>query len=325
MNRRFFIEAAIQAVATTVLAAATQAQGIRNRPVRIGMLGWGRPSSAPNVLAEELEQLGYVIGRDVVIERHFANGNLAEASRVAARFVQDRVDVIVAAATPAVHAAKAATKDIPIVMSNVADPVATGIVDSLSRPGGNITGVTFFGPAAAGKRMELLRQLVPGLTTIGFLGSSEDPNTATFVREIESAAMQASIKSVPILIKDMHSFASAFRSFHGAVQAVMVQPIFIIDTASEIAQVALQHSIPTISEDVRFPRAGGLLSYGVDWLTLNRRAAHFVDRIIKGARPADLPVELPTSYQLVINNRTAKALGMVVPPTLLALADELIE
>jgi putative ABC transport system substrate-binding protein len=325
MNRRIFMQAALQTVAATALPPAMHAQGIRTRPVRIGMLAWGRATPGPNFIVDELEQLGYVVGRDLVVERHFADGNAAALSRLASQLVQDKVDLIVAAATPAVHAAKAATKDIPIVMSNVADPVSTGLVDSLARPGGNITGVTFFGPAAAGKRIELLKQIVPGLQTIGFLGSSDDPNTATFVREIEAAANQMSYKCVPILIKDANDFANTFQAFQGTVQAVMVQPIFIIDFAADIARLALQHALPTISDEVRFPRAGGLLSYGVDWPTLNRRAAHFVDRIIKGARPADLPVELPTNYQLIINTRTAKALGLIVPSHLLALADDLIE
>ena len=308
---------------------AARGQSLRTDPARIGVLQWGRESAASlqriEVFRHELRHLGYVEGRNIELEVRFAQESGERAAAIAEEFARLNLDVIVAAATPGVHAAKAATQQIPIVMSNVADPLATGLVKSLSRPGGNITGVTFLGPDVAPKRIALLSEIVPGLRRIGFLGAVGDPNTETFLREIRSAADAIGAAVHPVLVNGRADFTPAFAGFAAqADEAVLVQPLFISDHSSEIAGLALEHSLPTISDEARFARAGGLMSYGVEWLKLTRRAAHFVDKILRGARPSDLPVEQPTTFELVINLKTAAALGLTIPPTLLARADEVI-
>jgi putative ABC transport system substrate-binding protein len=327
MRRREAI-AALAGAAAWPLAAA--AQIVRTKPARIGVLQWGPETAASldriEVLRLELRDLGYVEGRDIELDIRFAQETNERAAAIATEFTHNKVDVIVAAATPSVHAAKAATQDIAIVMSNVADPLATGLVKSLSRPGGNITGVTFIGPDVAPKRIALLREAVLGVKRIGFLGAISDPNTQTFLREIGSAAEAIGATLHPILVSGRSEFAGVFAEFVAqAVDGVMVQPLFIIDHSSEIAELALQHRLPTISDEARYARAGGLMSYGVEWLKLTRRAAHFIDKILKGVKPGDLPVEQPTAFELVINLKTARALGLDIPPTLLARADEVIE
>ena len=327
MRRREVI-AVLTGAAAWPLAA--RGQTLRKDPARIGVLQWGRESTASlqrlEVFRHELRHLGYVEGRNIELDVRFAEESSERAAAIATEFARQNLDVIVAAATPGVHAAKAATQQIPIVMSNVADPLATGLVKSLSRPGGNITGVTFLGPDVAPKRIALLSEIVPGLRRIGFLGAVGDPNTETFLREIRSAADAIGAAVHPVLVNGRADFTAAFAGFAAqADEAVLVQPLFITDHSSEIAGLALEHRLPTISDEARFARAGGLMSYGVEWLKLTRRAAHFVDKILRGARPGDLPVEQPTTFELVINLKTAGALGLTVPPTLLARADEVIE
>jgi len=309
---------------------AARGQVVRTKPAHIGVLQWGRTSAAGleriEVLRQELNSLGYVEGRDIELDVRFAEESGERAAAIATEFVRQNIDLIVAAATPGVHAAKAATRDIPIVMSNVADPIATGLVESLAQPGGNITGVTFIGPDVAPKRVGLLREVAPGLKSVGFLGAISDPNTETFVRQIRSASEEIGVAFYPLLVTGKAEFARAFADFSGqAIDGVMVQPLFIIDHSADIAGLALKHRLPTISDEARYARAGGLISYGVEWLKLTRRAAHFVDKILKGVKPGDLPVEQPTTFELAINLRTAKALGLTVPLTLLARADEVIE
>ena len=332
MRRREVLAGIAGAAARPSLAwsQATRAQPLRTTPARIGVLQWGRQTAASldriEVLRHELNQLGYVEDRDIELDIRFAQESNERAAAIATEFVRRKIDVIVAGATPSVHAAKAATQDIPIIMSNVADPLATGLVKSLSRPGGNITGVTFIGPDVAPKRIALLREIAPGLKRIGFLGAIGDPNTQTFLREIGSAVDAIAATLYPILVNGLSDFTGAFAEFAAqSADTVMVQPLFIIDHSAEIAELALQHRLPTISDEARYARAGGLMSYGVEWLMLTRRAAHFVDKILKGAAPGDLPVEQPTTFELVINLKTANALRLTIPPTLLARADEVIE
>ena len=328
MRRREVLAGLGGAAAAWPLTA--RGQPLRTKPARIGVLQWGRETAGSrervDVLRQELRDLGYLEGKDIELDIRFALESNEQAAAIAAEFVRRNVDIIIAGATPSVHAAKAATQDIPIVMSNVADPLATGLVKSLSRPGGNITGVTFIGPDAVPKRLDLLREVAPGLNRVGFLGAVGDPNTQTFLRELRSAADAIGGTVYPVLVNGRAEFTRAFAEFDAQpMDAVVVQPLLIIDHSVEIAELALRHRLPTISDEARYAKAGGLMSYGVEWLKLTRRAAHFVEKILKSAKPGDLPIEQPTTFELVINLKTAKALGLTIPPTLLARADEVIE
>ena len=241
----------------------------RQGPARIGVLQWGRETAGSrervDVLRQELRDLGYLEGKDIELDIRFALESNEQAAAIAAEFVRRNVDIIIAGATPSVHAAKAATQDIPIVMSNVADPLATGLVKSLSRPGGNITGVTFIGPDAVPKRLDLLREVAPGLNRVGFLGAVGDPNTQTFLRELRSAADAIGGTVYPILVNGRAEFIRAFAEFDAQpMDAVVVQPLLIIDHSAEIAELALRHRLPTISDEARYAKAGGPRAPGRD-------------------------------------------------------------
>jgi putative ABC transport system substrate-binding protein len=230
-----------------------------------------------------------------------------------------------AAAWPlAAHAAKDATATIPIVMQ-VSDPLATGLVASLARPGGNLTGISSSGPDLAGKRLELLRELRPDLARVAFLGAANDPNTRTFLNETQAAAVSIGVRLQPVLVTGPEEFDAAFAIMtQEQAQGVIVQPLFAGHRA-KLAELAARHRLPMVADQRTFAVAGGLASYGVNRSALSRRWAYYVDKILKGAKPADLPVELPTTFDLVINLKTAKALGLEVPTSILLRATEVIE
>ena len=208
---------------------------------------------------------------------------------------------------------------------SVSNPLATGLVASLSRPGGNLTGVTANSADLAGKRLELSRELLPGLARIAFLGAGNDPNARTFLDETQAAADSMGVRLQPLFIAGPEEFAAAFAMMiKEQAQALLVQPLFVGHRA-KLAELAARHGLPMIADQRAFAVAGGLATYGVNRLWLIRRWAFYVDKILKGAKPGDLPVEQPTKFELVINLKTARALGLEVPPTLLARADEVIE
>ena len=271
-----------------------------------------------------MRELGYVDGRNIHVEYHSAEQRSDLAATLAADLVRREVDIIVAVATPAAHAAKNATATIPIVMQ-VSDPLATGLVASLAQPGGNLTGVSSSGPDLAGKRLELLRELRPDLARVAFLGAANDPNARTFLNETQAAAASIRVRLQPLLVTGPEEFDAAFATMiQEQAQGLIVQPLFVGHRA-KLAELAARHRLPMVAEQRTFAVAGGLAAYGVNRSALSRRWAYYVDKILKGAKPADLPVELPTTFELVINLKTAKALGLEVPPTLLARADEVIE
>jgi putative ABC transport system substrate-binding protein len=275
-------------------------------------------------IRQELQKLGYSESR-VKIDAHFTNGDKARAQEILKSFVESRMDVIVAWTTPTVQLAREATKTVPIVMI-ASDPVASGLVSSLSRPGGNITGVSMSGPDLAGKRLELLREIKPGIGTIAFLGYAPAPGAAAFVRESQVNADKIGLKVLVRLVQrveDVNAELFAALKSDGA-EAVVVQPFFT-GHAAEISALGLSAGLPVISDYQSFAQAGGFASLGVDLGAQVKRTAYFIDRILKGARPADLPVEQPTKFELVFNARTAKTLGVALAPNLLARADEVIE
>jgi putative ABC transport system substrate-binding protein len=246
---------------------------------------------------------------------------------MAAELVHLNVDVIVTAATPPSQAAKDATRTIPIIMAAVGDPVATGLVASLSRPGGNITGQTIFSSELTGKRLDLLKEVVPRATRIGVLAYGPTPFTAHFLKETEAAAQALGLKLRPFEVLDPREFGNAF----GAITkeragALLVQqnPLFL-EHRQRIVELAAKSHLPAMYEIVDWVDAGGLVAYGVHLPDLYRRAAVYVDKILKGRKPADLPVEQPTKFEFIINLKAAKQIGLTIPPNVLARADRVIK
>jgi putative ABC transport system substrate-binding protein len=297
------------------------------RPARIGLVSLHSPALAGHVdgIRADLRQLGYVGAKAVEIEAVFTDGDKQRAVQATKAFIDRRVDIILAWTTPTVQLVKEATQKMPVVMI-ASDPVAAKLVASLSRPGGNITGVSMSGPDLAGKRLELLREITPDLKTIAFLGYAPSPGAAAFVRETKQNADQIGLKLLVRLVGRVEEIdAALFAGLKAAgAQAVIVQPFFT-GHAAQIVDPAMKAGLPVISDYPTFARAGALASLGIDETAQVRRTAYFIDRILKGAKPADLPVEQPTRFQLVVNLKSARTLGLELSPVLLTRADEVIE
>jgi putative ABC transport system substrate-binding protein len=319
VNRRSFV-ALLGGAALWSLAARAQQL---DRTRRIGFLG---NELRLQKMKKGLADLGYVEGRDFVIE--YRSGDRADQlSGFAAELVALKVDVIVVTGSQAAHAAQQATRSIPIVMTGSSDPVGTGLVASLARPGGNITGLSLQSPELSGKRLELLKDIVADLSRVAVLSNPDDPPVVLSLRETRAAAQALRITLQFVEVRRPEDFDSAFASLTKVQSgALVVLPASIMTRHAErIAKFALNSRMPAISYFREFPAAGGLMSYGPNLGDLSRRAAVYVDKILKGAKPADLPVEQPTKFELVINLRTAEALGLTVPSEILANADEIIE
>ena len=325
MDRRKFMALTVGATTAVVWPLTARAQQKIAKLAYVTWLSESQRASDLDSLRQGLRELGYVEGKDIALEAFFTAGDRERTREVIRRLVREPVDILIVRITPAIHIAKEETPTIPIIMI-VADPLATGLVQSLSHPGGNITGVSIAGPELAGKRLELLREVRPGLRTVAFLGQANDLNTATFVRETQAAAKQIGLN---VLVKLVDGAAGIEAPLFAAMkregaEAVIVQPVFI-SYREKLIKLAMEVQLPVISDFAPFARSGALLSFGVDQAERVRRTAYFVDRIFKGAKPADLPVEEPTSFQLVVNLHTAQALGLTISPMLLARADEVIE
>jgi len=268
-----------------------------------------------------------VEGRNVVIERKSAGGNAALLTDLAADLVRQHVDVIVTAGTPAGFAAKKATSTIPIVLGANSDPVGVGLVASLARPGGNTTGNSLMAPDLSAKRLDILHTMAPGISRIAILWDSSNPGMAERVRETKIAADQSHVLLHTVGPRNLNELNTAF------VDLLNARPDALLVTAEtftrqhlvRILDFANNNKIPAMYEDKSFVVAGGLISYGPDLQDVFRKAAIYVDKILKGAKPGDLPIEQPTKFELVINLKTAKAIGLTIPPSLLATADEVIE
>jgi putative ABC transport system substrate-binding protein len=279
------------------------------------------------MVRQGLRELGYVQGDNLVIEARTIEGAADRLAALAAELVALKPDVIIATGTQATQAVKQATSSIPIVMTGSSDPVGTHLVASLARPGGNVTGLSLLSPELSGKRMELLRNVTGELSSLAVLWNPDDPPAAIALKETEDAAGAMRLKITAVEARNADDLVPAFRAIAKAAPNALVilnAPLMNVQGA-RIAELALGLKLPSIFTDMSFPQAGGLMSYGPNFDSLAKRAASYVDRILKGEKPADLPVEQPTKFDLVINLRTAKALGLNVPPSVLALADEVIE
>jgi putative tryptophan/tyrosine transport system substrate-binding protein len=309
-----------------MLWAYADAQQPKKVP-RIGIISSrvGPLPTREGALQDALRKLGYVEGETINIEFRFAEEKLDRLPDLVAELIRSKVDIIVAVSTPAIEAAKNATKSIPIIMAGVSDPVATGFVASLAQPGGNITGFSLQSPELSGKRLELLKEVVPKLSRVAFLVHGQDPGHRLFVKEAKDAGQSLRLKIQPLAVAKVEEIQGTFSSMvKERTGGLVVQPIFIGSHGVRIAELAAKNRLPTISDPMEFADAGGLMSYGPSRSALWRRAAVYVDKILKGARPADLPVEQPTKFEFVINLKTAKQIGLTIRPNVLARADKVI-
>jgi putative ABC transport system substrate-binding protein len=295
---------------------------------RVGFLHPGAPpNSSADVFTRSLRELGYVEGRSIAIEFRWAEGRLERLPGLAAELVRLKVDVIVVGSTPAIRAVAQATKTIPVVMTVVADPVASGFVTSLARPGGNLTGLTLISPELSGKRIELLREAAPRLTRLAVLWNPSNPSHGETLKESETRARTLGLRTMPVEVRRAEDIDRAFTTIarERASALFVLDDVLLFEERQLIAELALRNRLPTVFGISGFAEAGGLMAYGARQSDLYRRAALFVDRILKGAKPANLPIEQPTSFELVINLKTAKTLGLTIPDALRLRADRLLE
>jgi len=320
MKRRGFI--GLLGGTAAAWAAAAWAQQ-RDRTRHIGFLG---PERRLKKLQQGLGDLGYVEDRDIVVE-YRPSDRPDRLSGFAAELVALKVDVIVASGSLAVRAAQQATRSIPIVMTGTSDPVGSGFVSSLAHPAGNITGMSLQNPELSGKRLEFLKRLVAGLSSVAVLSNPDDPPVVFSLRETKEAAQALGLELQSAEARKPEDFEGAFASVTRMQPgALLILPGSIMTrNAERIAEFALKSRIPAMSYFREFPKAGGLISYGPNLGESSRHAAIYVDKILKGASPADLPVQQPTKFELVINIKTATAIGLDVPPSILSHADEVIE
>jgi ABC-type uncharacterized transport system substrate-binding protein len=297
---------------------------------RIGFLGAGSPSSSDprlEALRQGFRELGYTEGRNLTFEFRWAGGNAKRLSALAAELANAKVDAIVTQGTQATDVARRAVKTVPIVFAVAGDPVGTGLVTSLARPGGNVTGLTDIAPEIAGKRLELLREAVPGITRIAVLWNPANPSAAPQMRDTGAVAHSFGLRIRSLELRDLSQLEGAFVA---AVQDQARAVIVLSDGALyarrvDIARLAAKHRLPCVAWTPEFADSGCLFAYGANVVEMHRRAAMIVDRILKGASPAGVPVEQPTKFELVVNLKAARALGLTIPPTMLARADRAIE
>jgi putative ABC transport system substrate-binding protein len=326
MRRRDFI--IFLGGATVVWPHVARAQPTGKLP-KIGFLGAATPAIASqwvNAFVKRLAELGWIDGRTVTIEYRWAEARTERYTEIATEFVNLKVDVIVTWASAPVLAAKQSTALIPIVFAAQMDPVGAGVVASLGRPGGNVTGMSLQQTDTAGKRLELLREVVPNLGRLAIMANAGAPGAVLEMREVDATAHAHRLEAITREIRQVEDIASAIDALKGRADALYVatDPL-VFNNRVRINALAQDARLPTIFGAREYVDAGGLLSYGPNWTDLFRRAAEQVDKILRGAKPADIPVEQPTKFDLVINLKTAKALGLTVPPSVLARADEVIE
>jgi putative ABC transport system substrate-binding protein len=331
MRRRAFISLLGGAAAATsfVWPLAARAQQPAGKRPTIGYLGGGAHTSQRTWLeafVQRLRELGWVDGRTVAIEIRWGEGRPERYAEIAAELVRLKVDVILAGGTEAAVAAKQATATIPIVFPTAGDPIGSKLVASLARPGGNVTGLSNLGTDLAAKRLEILREVLPELRRLATMVNTDYSGGVTETGEIQAAARTLGLEVVPLPIRRVEDIAPALEGLKGRAEALYTTGDPLVNAQRlRINTFALAMRLPTMFSQRQYLEAGGLISYGPNFLDLNRRAADYVDKILRGAKAADLPVEQPTKFDLVINLITARALGLTVPPTLLTRADEVIE
>lgn len=314
MKRRALLSAAAAAVPAIALA-----QG--GRIFRVGVLVPGQPEPFWTIFRDTLKELGYVEGTNIRFEFRSAEFQIARLDALAAELVELKVDAIVAVQTPSALAAKKATRTIPVVLAGVGDAVATGLVTSLARPEANLTGVSTATAELAGKSVELLKEILPAARRMAAIANAPDPFHKPFLEQLEKAGGQAGVAIERVMVEREADLEPAFGRL-AEVDAVIVQPSLSVKLTSDLA---LRHRLPSASASRRFTDAGGLLSYAADIQQLYRDAALYLDKILKGARPGDLPVQGPVKIEMIVNLKTARALGVTVPQSILIRADEVIE
>jgi len=309
------------------LCFSAEAQQPKKIP-RLGLLTIVPPDQSADIDAfrQGLGQLGYLDGKNVRIESRSADGRLDRLPSLAAELVDLKVDVIVALNPPSARAAKIATKTIPIVMRSSDDPVRTGLIVSLARPGGNITGLTSISTDLIGKRLELLKEAVPQAHVVAVLRNPSAPDADVRLREAETSSRALGLQLELLDVQTPTDFAGAFKAAtrRSANALLTLRNPLIVNNRQRIADLAIKSNLPAIYDDREFIDVGGLMSYGADLADLHRRAAVYVDKILRGAKPSDLPVEQPKKFELVINLKTAKQIGLTIPPNVLARANKVI-
>jgi putative tryptophan/tyrosine transport system substrate-binding protein len=315
--------------AFAMCGAVAQAQQATKIP-RIGYLGGAAPSANAGpreAFQQGLRELGYVEGKSIIIEWRSAEGKLDDLPALAAELVRLKVDVIVTGGGRATRTAKEATKTISIVMAQVPDPVGDGFVASLARPGGNITGLSTFSPELSGKRLELVKESVSKLSRVAVFGTSTSPDNAQVLRELELAAGALGVQLQYVDVVDPKHINTAFQSASkgGAEALIVLGSAAFIAHRTQVVELAAKYRLPTMYNRREYVETGGLMFYGVNLADLSRRAAVYVDKILKGAKPADLPVEQPTKFEFIINLKAAKQIGLIIPPNVLARADKVIK
>ena len=324
MRRREFISLLAGAAAAWPLAAGAQQATIK----RVGYLSdESRSLRSFELIAKPLRELGHIEGSNILFERRYAEDKTDALADFAAELVQMQVDIIITVGTPATRAAKNASNTISVVFSRIADPVQLGFGKSLARPGGNLTGVSVISADLDAKRLEILVEAVSGIKRVGVFWDPTFPPHALRLPEVERAARLLNIELQRSPVQRADELESALNSVvdqRGQALIVLSSSLFT-GQLKRVTEIAIRHNLPTVFERREFAEAGGLISYGPNYSEMYRRAAGYVDRILKGAKPSDLPVEQPTKLELVLNMKTATVLGLQIPPTLLARADEVIE
>jgi putative tryptophan/tyrosine transport system substrate-binding protein len=328
-TRRAFLGALAGALLAAPPAALAQQAA---KVYRIGLLGGSPPNSPGGRVAWEgffqgMRELGYVDGQNILVEGRFYGDHTDRLPALAAELVRLKVDVIVAGAAPAPEAAQRATSTIPIVMAIHVDPVGSGLVASLAKPGKNVTGLSTLGPELVGKRLQLLKEVIPGISRVAVLSNPTDTAQALLLRDAQVAARSLKVRLQVQEARAPSDFAGAFSAMtkERAGGVIIFTSSMFYDQRTRIAELAARSRLPAIYSVKDYAEAGGLMAYGVNLGESFRRAATYVDKILKGARPAELPVEQPTKFDLVINLKAAKALGLTIPPSLLQRADEVIQ
>jgi len=323
VERRAFLGAVAGGLLAAPLGAEAQQAG---KVYRIGFLRGGPPpESYLDAFQQGLRERGYVYGQNVVVELRATDGSVDQLPQLAEELLRSKVDVILASAGPAALAARKATTSVPIVFVGVVDPVGVGLVPSLGRPGGNITGLATNSEDFAGKRLELLKAIVPNLKRVAVLWHPANLTNPIQLKGAQVAARTLGVRLEPVSIQGPNDFESAGKAVRGADGLLFLESPLFTTHRARLAELAGKSRLPAIYGQREYVEVGGLMSYGPQFYDLYRRAALHVDKILKGAKPANLPVEQPTKFEFVINLKTAKALGLTIPPGVLARADEVIE
>ncbi len=323
MNRRAFISGISVGLLAAPLAAEAQQAG---KIPRIGFLRAGPPpKSWVEGFQQGLRDLGYVEGQNIVTEYRFTDGSTGQLPDLVGELLRLKVDVIVASATAAAQAAENLTRTVPIVFAGINDPVGSGLVSNLSRPGKNITGTSLMSVDLLAKRVELLKEVVPQLSRLAALGVPADPSYALQVKATETGARALGVQLDLIAVRSPNDFETAFKVARKAQALIQFEAVFLTTHRTRLLELAVRNRLPAVYGLRDWVDGGGLMAYGPSFPEVYRRAAVYVDKILKGAKPGDLPVEQPTKFELVINLKTAKALGLTIPPSLLQRADEVIQ